>query len=259
MFETRFLDVLNPSHELLCAARLINWDRLHEVLSSYYSPLGRSGKPIRLMVGIHILKHRYNCSDERAVEMLHENAYWQCFCGFETFQRGQILEASSMVKFRNRIGAKGMKQIEEVLLKAWGDLGLVKRKKVIIDTTCQPKDIAYPTDADLLHKVREKIVRAVQKVRKEVTLKSPFRSFGRVGKRVYLGIKKFYRKNEDQGKEGMKRLKAITRSTVHQAGKVVNRLYARGEKDLAKSLNRVVSLGKMMVTQTEKALNGDKI
>ena len=84
---------------------------------------------------MHILKHRYNCSDERAMEMLHENAYWQYFCGFETFQRGQIMGASSMVKFRNRIGAKEMNQIEEVLLKAWGDLGLVKRRKVIVDTT----------------------------------------------------------------------------------------------------------------------------
>lgn len=259
MFETRFLDVLNRDHELLRAARLINWDRLHEVLSSYYSPLGRSGKPIRLMVGIHILKHRYNCSDERAVEMLHENAYWQCFCGLETFQRGQILEASSMVKFRNRIGAKGMKQIEEVLLNAWGDLGLVKRRKVIVDTTSQPKDIAYPTDADLLHRVREKIVRAVQRVRKEVPLKSPFRSYRRVGKKVYLTVKKFYRKREEQGKEGLKKLRAMTRSTVHQAGKVVNRLYARGEKGLARSLNRVVSLGKRIVTQTEKGLHGEKI
>jgi IS5 family transposase len=85
MFETRFTDHLNPDHELLRAARLIDWDRLHEGLLKYYGLLGRSGKPIRLMVGLHILKHRYNCSDERAVEELHENAYWQCFCGFETF------------------------------------------------------------------------------------------------------------------------------------------------------------------------------
>ncbi len=50
---------------------------LDEALSVYYSPIGRHGKSIRLMVGIHILKHRYNCSDDRAVEMLHENAYWR--------------------------------------------------------------------------------------------------------------------------------------------------------------------------------------
>jgi len=74
MFETLFSDVLDPEHELLRAARLINWDGLHDALSIYYSPAGRRGKPVRLMVGIHILKHRYDCSDERAVEMLHENA-----------------------------------------------------------------------------------------------------------------------------------------------------------------------------------------
>jgi len=44
--------------------------------------------------------------------MLHENAYWQCFCGFNTFQGGQILDSTSMVKFRNRIGTEGMKRIE---------------------------------------------------------------------------------------------------------------------------------------------------
>jgi len=76
MFETLFSDYLDSEHELLCAAQLIDWDGLHEALSSYYSPLGRSGKPIRLMVGIHILKHRFNCSDDRAVEELHENVYW---------------------------------------------------------------------------------------------------------------------------------------------------------------------------------------
>jgi IS5 family transposase len=73
MFETLFSDVLKPDHELIRAAYL--------------------------MVGIHILKHRYNCSDEHAVEMLHENAYWQCFCGFNTFQKGEILDATSLVKF----------------------------------------------------------------------------------------------------------------------------------------------------------------
>ena len=109
MFEMRFADHLDPDHELLGAARIIDWDRVHESLSSYYSPFGRSGKLIRLMVGLHILKHRYNCSDERAVEELHENAYWQCFCGFETFQTKVILDATSLVKFRNRLGSEGMK------------------------------------------------------------------------------------------------------------------------------------------------------
>ncbi len=139
MFETLFSDLLDPEHELRRAASLIDWDGLQETLDVYYSPLGRQGKAIRLMVGIHLLKHCYNCSDEQAVETLHENAYWQCFCGFNSFQRGQILDATTLVKFRNRIGTEGMKQIESFFLKSWSDMGLVKTKRVTVDTTAQPK------------------------------------------------------------------------------------------------------------------------
>lgn len=258
MFEMRFADHLNPDHELLRAARLIDWDRLHESLSSYYSPLGRSGKPIRLMVGLHILKHRYNCSDERAVEELHENAYWQCFCGFETFQTPMMLDATSLVKFRNRLGSEGMKQIEAVLLKTWGDMGLVRTKKIAVDTTAQPKNIAYPTDADLLHRVREKIVQNIKRVREEVTLRKPFRSFTRVSKRMVLGIKKFYRRDPEKRAKAVQALQRVVSRVVHQAHRVVHALYARRRKDLARPLQQLASTGLRIVKQTADVLQGRK-
>jgi IS5 family transposase len=257
MFETLFSDLLNQEHELLRAALLIDWDGLHDALSSYYSPLGRQGKSIRLMVGIHILKHRYDCSDEQAVEMLHENAYWQCFCGFNSFQSGQILEATSLVKFRNRIGTEGMKQIEAVLLRAWSSMGLVKTKRVAVDTTAQPKNIAYPTDADLLHRIREKIVKQVKRVREEVTLRKPFRTYVRTGKKLLLGIKKFHRRNPEGRKEAIKELKEMTRHVVEQAAGVANSLYSRGFKEAGRELNRLVSLGKRIVNQTKQVLSGE--
>lgn len=256
MFETLLTDILNPEHELLRAACLIDWDGLHEALSIYYSPIGRRGKSIRLMVGIHILKHRYNCSDDRAVEMLHENAYWQCFCGFNTFQSGQILDSTSMVKFRNRIGTEGMKRIEAVLLHAWSEMGLVKTRRVAVDTTPQPKNIAYPTDADLLHRIKEKIVRQIQRVRKEVTLRKPFRTFSRTGKRTLLGIKKFHRRNPEARKEAIGALKEITELVVKQAVGVVNTLYSRGHRESGRRLNHLVSLGKRIINQTQEVLSG---
>jgi len=258
MFELRFADHLNPEHELLRAARLIDWDRLHESLMGYYSPIGRSGKPIRLMVGLHILKHRYNCSDERAVEELHENAYWQCFCGFETFQTKALLDATSLVKFRNRLDSEGMKQIEAVLLKTWGEMGLVRTKKVAVDTTAQPKNIAYPTDADLLHRVREKIVRQIKRVRQEVTLRKPFRSFRRVSTRILLGIKKFHRRDPEKKIEGVKALQRIVGQVVYQANRVVHTLYARRRKDLARPLHELASTGLRIVRQTAEVLKEEK-
>ncbi|MBW2306848.1 MAG: transposase [Deltaproteobacteria bacterium] len=49
----------------------------------YYKKRGGRPKFTRLMVGLHILKHRYNVSDEQAVQYLHENNYCQTFCGFD--------------------------------------------------------------------------------------------------------------------------------------------------------------------------------
>jgi IS5 family transposase len=257
MFETQFSDILNPEHELLRAAELIDWDGLHETLDIYYCPLGRQGKSIRLMVGIHLLKHRYNCSDEQAVETLHENAYWQCFCGFNCFQQGQILEATTLVKFRNRIGTEGLKQIESFFLKTWSEMGLVKTKRVAVDTTAQPKNIAYPTDADLLHRVREKISRQVQRVRKEVAFLKPFRTYSRTGKKLLLRIKKFHRKDPDGRKEAIKALQEMTHHVVSQGARIVNSLYSRGFKEAGKKLNRLISLGKRIVDQTKQVLLGE--
>lgn len=258
MYVTLFSDILNPEHELLQAACLIDWAGLEQVLRPFYSPLGRNGKPIRLMVGIHILKHRFNVSDEQAVENLHENAYWQCFCGYNAFQKGPLLEASSLVKFRNRIGLKGMEAIEAVLVEAWQALGLVKTKRVSLDTTAQPKHIAYPTDADLLHRAREKIVQEVKRARREVALRKPFRSFTRTSKKTLLEIKKFKRNDRPSREASLHELRRMTQRVVRQADRIANTLYARGHQDLGKKLNRVVSLGEKMVSQTDQILSGNK-
>jgi IS5 family transposase len=258
MYVTMFSEILNPEHELLQAAQLIDWNGLEQALSPFYSPLGRNGKPIRLMVGIHILKHRYNVSDEQAVESLHENAYWQCFCGYTSFQKGLLLEASSLVKFRNRIGSKGLEAIESVLAQSWQSHGLVNTKRVSLDTTAQPKHIAYPTDADLLHRVREKIVQEVKRARREVALRKPFRCFTRTSKKVLLQIKKLQRNDSAARKASLHELRRMTQRVVHQADRIANTLYARGHQVLGRKLNQVVALGKKVVSQTRQVLAGEK-
>jgi transposase, IS5 family len=150
----------------------------------------------------------------------------KCFCGFETLQKEEILEASTLVKFRERIGAEGMLKIEQVLLKAWSEMGLAKTKRVSVDSTSQPKNIAYPTDADLLHRIKEKIVHQIERVREEVTLRKPFRSYKRTAKRLLFGIKRLCRSNPEKRKETTEALRKIVNRVVHQAAGVVNTLYA---------------------------------
>lgn len=63
------------------------------------------------MVGLLILKHLRNISDESVVEQWSENNYYQFFCGESVFQPCEPCEASELVHFRHRIGESGIKLI----------------------------------------------------------------------------------------------------------------------------------------------------
>ena len=101
-------------------------------------------------------------------------------------------------------------------------------------------------------------VREVKRVQEVVSFRKPFRSFTRSSKKVLLKAKKFYRKNREAGKASVKDLKTMTKRVVHQTEKMVNSLYSRGHKDLARKLNQLVSVGRDTVFQTEMLLAGLK-
>ena len=136
-------------------------------------------------------------------------------------------------------------------------MGLVKTRRVVVDTTAQPKNIAYPTDADLLHRVREKIVRQIKRVREEVTLRKPFRSYVRASKKLLLRIKKFHRRDPKDRKEAIKALKKMTLHVIDQAAGIAHSLYSRGFTKARRDLNHLVSLGQKIVDQTSQVLSGE--
>lgn len=106
---------------------------------------GRPAKPIRLMVGLLLLKHIRNVSDESVVEQWSENIYYQNFCGENTFVSGPPCEASELVHFRKRIGEAGIELILKESIRVNGKDG--HDGNVNIDTTVQEKNITFPTDA----------------------------------------------------------------------------------------------------------------
>lgn len=68
-------------------------------------------EPIRLLVGMLILKHLRNISDESVVEHFLENAYFQCFSGMETIHTGAPCVPTEFIELRCRIGEPSMELI----------------------------------------------------------------------------------------------------------------------------------------------------
>lgn len=148
-------DMLNQKHPLFILSNVINWKQFDDAfISLYCEDNGRPAKPIRLMVGLLILKHLRNISDESVVEQWSENAYYQYFCGENIFVPKDPCEASELVHFRNRIGEQGVGLILKESIRINGKDS--NDPNVSIDTTVQEKNITFPTDAKLHRKIIEK-------------------------------------------------------------------------------------------------------
>jgi IS5 family transposase len=170
IFRGRLSSELNPKNELLVLSRLIPWNDLEVEFADLYqsnsSVGGQPPKPIRLMIGILLLQHLHNLSDEQVVRGWVENPYWQHFCGYDFLQWNFPINPSSLTRFRNRLGAARLEKILSltVAVAVKSEAVAVKDlKKVIVDTTVMPKNIEFPTDSKLYDKARKRLVKLATK------------------------------------------------------------------------------------------------
>ena len=158
--------MINMGHPLVKLAKVMDWSRFDGAFGGFYRPVGRPAKPTRLMVGLHCLKHVHDLSDEETVERWVENPYWQYFCGFEFFQTEFPIDPSTMTRWRKRIRPDGLSEMLKASVDAALDTGTVKRsslERITVDTTVQPKAIAYPTDGRLYLKALMALVRLAKR------------------------------------------------------------------------------------------------
>ena len=108
LFETDLLLQLDATDPLLQLAAKIPWGEFDDAFSVHYTKgIGAPSKPIRLMVGLLILKQLEDLSDETVVLQWKRNPYYQAFCGMKEFQRALPCHSTELVHFRNRIGVEG--------------------------------------------------------------------------------------------------------------------------------------------------------
>jgi transposase, IS5 family len=200
LLRSRLDAIIDMDHALVKLARTIDWSFLEQRFGAVYEDKpGRPPLPTRLMAGLSILKHSYDLSDEALCERWLENPYYQFFCGEEFFQHRLVFDRSSLTRWRQRMGEEKLQALLQESLSVAAKTGAIKPKdlnRIIVDTTVQPKNVMFPTDARLLNRARESLVRLAQK--HGVKLRQ---SYARVGKfaliqhQRYAHAKQFKRAN----------------------------------------------------------------
>jgi transposase, IS5 family len=227
-FDTDLLLQLDPRDPLLRLAQVFPWAELDRAFAKHYTQgQGRPSKPIRLMVGLLILKQLDNLSDEQVVLHCKRNPYYQSFCGFTEFSNTLPCDSTELVHFRKRIGADGVDKIFQVSVKLHGKAAL--EATVNIDTTVQEKNITYPTDA----KLAIKIINRLNKLAKHEGIQQR-RTYSKEVKALRLNLRHFrHVKRRAKAKKALKRLRTIAHALIRELRRNLPQvdLFERHEKD----------------------------
>ena len=159
LFSGSFMDMLDSKDSLIILADNFPWSKVESEFKKYYKndKVGRPNKPIRLMVGLLLLKQLENLSDENIVLQFKRNPYYQYFCGYTEYTPSLPCHATELVKFRNRIGKDGFEFIFKCSVELHGDDA--KESKVIVDSTVQESNMTFPTDGKLAIKIVAKLLK----------------------------------------------------------------------------------------------------
>ncbi|WP_028984046.1 IS5 family transposase [Sporolactobacillus terrae] len=220
-----FGGTLNRENRWVQLAQLIPWQKIEERYASTFKKATAKGtKPFsaHIAVGALILQQRQGITDRETVQQITENPYMQYFLGLEAFQERPLFHHSMMTRFRKRLKAKDINQINEWVLsseqKQKADekeddpqdpkppSGLPENQeadketakepenhgKLLLDATCTPADIAYPTDVSLLDQARQKLEQIIDALYQPIqkSLKRKPRTYRNKAHKAYLAIAK---------------------------------------------------------------------
>ena len=245
LFRSRLDQIIDMSHELVKLARTIDWQFLEGRFGEVYSDgPGMPPLPTRLMAGLAILKHTFNLSDEELCARWIENPYFQYLCGEEFFCHALPLDRSSLTRWRQRMGEeKIITLLQESLSVAvkTGAMKLSDTRRVIVDTTVEPKNVTFPTDAKLINRAREKLVKLAKRLGVDLR-----QSYVRVGKLALIKHQRYaHAKQFKRANKALRKLKTYLGRTIRDITRQI-----AGESGLKAMFARLLHLAGRVLEQT---------
>lgn len=269
-------------------SQIIPWERFETQYADLFPSLtGNPARPFRMALGALLIKERMNISDRETVLQIQENPYLQFFIGKERFEKDPPFDASMMTHFRKRITNDMLQEINEEITKAFrtSEPGKddhddhnqseccdktadrqgheINRGKLLLDATCTPADLTFPTDLGLVNKAREKTERIIDVLFAALqgTMKKP-RTYRNRARKEFLVVSKMRRKGKKLIRKTLRRqlgyvernLKSIEQLITHE-GVSLSLLTRKQYRDLL-VVSEVIRQQRMMFDNRNHQVSG---
>lgn len=212
-------------------SELIPWETVEaEYAGQFSANLGAPAKSFRVALGALILKEKLGTSDAETVEQIRENPYLQYFLGFSEYRDAAPFDASMFVHFRKRLNLELVCNVNEQVVAAMLSSETVlpdaaepvmddatndddeppsppHQGQLIVDATCAPADIRYPTDLGLLNEARENSERFIDMLYAQVRsqFKAKPRTYRKVARKAFLSVSKKRRASRQLKRKGIRK------------------------------------------------------
>lgn len=257
-----FGGALSSENRWVKLAQEIPWWEFEEAyMKNFKSNKGQKAYSVRIALGALIIQNRFTFSDEETVNQISENPYLQYFLGYKGYDEKNTFDSSLMVHFRKRFSVDIINQVNELIV-----LRVLKKKdeckkkdknsetnrnenkdsieksdeddsidtqknkgKLILDATCTPADIAYPTDLKLLNTAREKLEKMIDILHKEnVGITKKPRTYRKKARKEYLKVAKQKRSGHEKIQEAIKMQLSFVKRNI----KVIDKMLIKTNKSI---------------------------
>ena len=247
MFRSRLDQIINLKHALVRLSKTVSWSFIEGKCGEVYADgPGMPPLPTRLMAGLAILKYTFDLSDEELCDRWVENPYFQYFCGEEFFLHELPFDRSSLTRWRQRMGEERVTALLQESLSVairTGAMAPQDTRRVIVDTTVQPKNVMFPTDAKLLHRARVKLVALARKVGLDLR-----QSYARVGKFALIKHQRYaHAKQFKRAGKSLRKLRTYLGRTIRDIGRQIV-----GDDELQGIFHHPLHLASRVLNQKQK-------
>lgn len=217
-FYLPFAGQIDKDNRWVVLADQIPWQSVDRIYAENFSSgCGNPAYNSRIAFGALIIKEKLGTSDRETVLQIAENPYLQYFLGFSEFTSKLPFNHSSMTHFRKRFTKELIAEINDEIVMA----ELKKRDdfdnedaeshpenkgKLLIDATCAPSDIAFPTDLNLLNAAREKTEEIIETLHAPLVGKEKKpRTYCKIARKDYLSVAKRKRPGKKLIRKGIRK------------------------------------------------------
>ena len=217
---------MNPNNRWVKKAEQIPWAEIERRYAKLFTNhKGNVAKPLRLALGACLIQSEYGYSDDEITLQIQEGAYLQFFCGFAEYKDERPFDPSLMVYFRKRLTPEILGEINEMIIQKAQKKEPAKTADdddddsgnggtLIVDATCAPSEVRYPTDTSILNEARENSEAIIDALHSCIGGKKP-RTYRR---RTHKEYTQFVRAR----KPGKKEIRSCIRKQLNCLGRNLN-------------------------------------